>query len=47
MTVAGVSFVTYIIAGFVKSAAIALPVGIVLMLATLFILKAVLGKKKA
>ena len=47
MTVAGVSVVTYIIAGFVQSAAIALPVGIVLMLVTLFVLKAALGKKKA
>ena len=47
LTVAGVSFVTYIVAGFVKSALIALPVGIVLMLAVLFILKAVLGKKNA
>ena len=47
LTVAGVSFVAYIIAGFVKSALIALPVGIVLMLAVLFVLKATLGKKNA
>ena len=47
LTVAGVSFVTYIIAGFVETAAIALPVGIVLMIATLFVLKVALGKKKA
>ena len=47
LTVAGVSFVTYIIAGLVKSAFIALPVGIVLMLATLFVLKVTLGKKNA
>ena len=47
LTVAGVSFVTYIVAGFVKTAAIALPVGIVLMLATLFVLKLALGKKNA
>ncbi len=36
---AGVSFVSYIIAGFVKSAWIALPVAIVLMLITLFVIK--------
>ena len=47
LTVAGVSFVTYIVAGFVKTAAIALPVGIVLMVATLFVLKLALGKKNA
>lgn len=37
-TVAAVSFVTYIIAGFVRSAWIALPVGAVLMVAVLFVL---------
>ena len=42
MTVAVVSFVTYIIAGFVKSAWIALPIGVVLMLAVLLLL----GKSK-
>ncbi|MCR5208509.1 MAG: Na+/H+ antiporter NhaC family protein [Eubacterium sp.] len=47
LTVAGVSFVGYIVAGFVKSAFIALPVSIVLMVATLFVLKLVLGKKKS
>ena len=36
---AAVSFVTYIVAGFVKSAWIALPVGIVLMLIVLFVIK--------
>ena len=36
---AAVSFVTYIVAGFVKSAWIALPVGIVLMVAVLFALR--------
>ena len=36
---AAVSFVTYIVAGFVKTAWIALPVGIVLMLIVLFIIK--------
>ena len=38
---AAVSFVTYIVAGFVQSAWIALPVGIILMLGTLFIARAV------
>lgn len=38
-----VSFVTYIVAGFVKSAWIALPVGIVLMLAVLFALRSING----
>ena len=36
---AAVSFVTYIVAGFVKKAWIALPVGIVLMLIVLFVIK--------
>lgn len=46
LTVAAVSFVAYIIAGFVQNWLIALPIAIVLMLAVLFILKAVLGKKE-
>lgn len=44
LTVAAVSFVTYIIAGFVKSAWIALPIGIVLMLGVLFVIKLTIGK---
>ncbi len=47
LTVAGVSFVTYIIAGFVPKWFVALPLGIVLMVGTLFVLKILLGKKKA
>lgn len=43
MTVAGVSFVTYIVAGFVKTWFVALPVGIVLMLGTLIIIKKTIG----
>ena len=39
ITVAAVSFVSYVIAGFVKSAWIALPVAIVLMLVTLFVIR--------
>ena len=38
-TCAAVSFVTYIVAGFVKTAWIALPVGIVLMLGAMLVLK--------
>ncbi len=45
LTVAAVSFVCYIIAGFVKSAYIALPIGIVLMVATLLVIKAATNKK--
>ncbi|MDY5846862.1 MAG: Na+/H+ antiporter NhaC family protein [Bariatricus sp.] len=39
ITCAAVSFVTYIVAGFVQSAWIALPVGIVLMVGTLFVIR--------
>ena len=45
--VAAVSFVTYIIAGFAQSAFIALPIGILLMLGTLFIIKRVMTEKTA
>lgn len=38
MTVAAVSFVTYIVAGFTQSAWISLPVGVILMIAVLFAL---------
>ncbi len=47
LLVAGVSFVTYLIAGFVPNAFVALPVGVALMLATLFVLRAVLKKKQS
>ncbi len=47
LTVTAVSFVSYIIAGFVKNAWICLPVAIALMLITLFVIKAVISKKKA
>jgi len=43
LTVAAVSFVTYIVAGFTKSAWISLPVGIILMIGTLFIIKTKTG----
>jgi Na+/H+ antiporter NhaC len=41
LTCAGISFVTYVVAGFVKTWLIALPVGVVLTLGLLFIIKAV------
>lgn len=44
-TVAGVSCVTYIIAGFVRNWMIVLPIGIVLMIATLFAIKLFTDKK--
>ena len=43
ITVAAVSFVAYIIAGFVPNAVIALPVAIVLMIAVLIILRTLMG----
>ena len=42
LTCAAVSFVTYLIAGFVKNAAISLVIGIVLMVGTIFLLKKIL-----
>ena len=45
--VAVVSFVAYVIAAFVKNVWISLPIAIVLMLATLFVLRAILSPKKA
>ena len=47
LTVAGVSFVCYLIAPFVKSWLIALPIGIVLMVGTLLVIKLITGKEKA
>ena len=47
ITVAAVSFVTCIVAGFVKTAWIALPVGIVLMIATLLVIKNMNGTIEA
>ena len=44
ITCALVSFVTYIVAGFVKTAWIALPVGIVLMVATVLVIRKMHGK---
>ncbi len=45
LTVAGVSAVSYIIAGFIPNWMIVLPIAFVLMIGTLFVIKAVTGKK--
>jgi Na+/H+ antiporter NhaC len=42
-TVALVSFVTYIVAGFAKTAWVSLPIGIVLMIGTLIVIKKTIG----
>ena len=47
LTVAGVSFVAYIIAALVKSWFIALPIAIVLMIGVLFIIKLITKNKVA
>ncbi len=47
ITVAAVSFVAYILTGFIKNVFICLPIAIVLMLATIFVIKIVTDKKKA
>ena len=47
LLVAAVSFVSYLVAPFVGGWQAALPIAIVLMVATLFVLRAVLGKSKA
>ena len=39
VSVAAISFITYIIAGFVRTAWIALPVGVLLMVGFLFVMK--------
>lgn len=45
ITVAAVSFVTYIIAGFINNAYIVLPIGIILMITTLLIIKKITSQK--
>ena len=47
ITVAAISFVMFIIAGFVQNALICLPIGIVLTVATLFVIKVITNKKTA
>ena len=46
MTVAGVSFVCYIIAGFIPNWLISLPIGIALMIGTLFAIKLLSNNKE-
>ena len=46
-TVAIVAFFTYIIAGFIPNAVIVLPIGIVLMLATLFVIRGITNRRGA
>ena len=45
LTVAGVSFVTFVCAGFIQNAAICLVIGVVLTIGTLFVIRAVEAKK--
>ena len=45
ITVACVSFVSFIIAGFVQNAVICLVIGAILMIATLFVIRSVTGKQ--
>ena len=47
ITVAGISFVMFIIAGFVQNAWICLPIGAVLTVATLLVIKKIVAKKEA
>ena len=47
MTVAAVSFVSYIIAGLVPNAVIVLPIAIALMIVTLLVMRKLLGSGKA
>jgi len=47
VTAAVVSFITYVVAGFVKNAAISLVIGVLMMVATLFIVRYVVKKNEA
>jgi hypothetical protein len=47
ITVAAISFVMFVISGFVQNIFICLPLGIALTIATLFVIKAITNKKKA
>lgn len=47
ITVAAISFVMFLISGFVKNIFICLPLGIVLTVGTLFVIKLITNKKKA
>ncbi len=45
LTVAGISFVCFLLAGFIQNAWIVLPIGVVLTLGTLFVVKKITSKK--
>lgn len=45
VTVALISFVNFVIAGFIQNAWICLPIGIVITIAVLFVLRATVGTK--
>ena len=47
LTVAGISFVCYLISGFIQNAVIMLAIGIVLTIGTILVIKAITGKKVA
>jgi len=47
LTVAAVSFVAYVVAGFIQNWFIVLPLAVIAMIAVLFIIKAVTDKKEA
>ena len=47
LTVAGVSTVAYVLAGFIRNWMIVLPIAIVMMVATLFVIKQIVSKKQA
>jgi Na+/H+ antiporter NhaC len=46
LTVAAISFVMFVISGFIKNALICLPIGIVLTVATLLVIKMIVKNKK-
>ena len=46
LTVAGVSTVAYIMAGFIRNWMIVLPIAVVMMIATLFVIKQIVSKKQ-
>ena len=47
LTVAGVSVVAYVLAGFIRNWMIVLPIAVLLMVATLLVIKAIVNKKNA
>ena len=46
ISVAGISFITYLIAGFVRNVLIMLVIGFALMVATLYVIKQIAGNKQ-